>query len=340
MACARLVDNFQMSLLPRLGARHEQLSRRRKRTRLAQSASVGELEAIVEEEVERICSWPRTHHRKDVRRACLRLVEDRSDELVRVVSTWARDGAYGMELGKAVATEVRPALCEAELRECTRLELEQLVAIDAGEDTELTRANQTGHTPQHPLRSERSTGHRGGVLMRVTAEDFHRVVVADHAEADVLIYLYFPGRTAVTDDTHARLRAKFIRLAEFLDAPGSNGSLAVGWMDCIFNQIPYPHGAHVHSDTIAIYPARSKGRPNYFLDLRGGDVDIHELVGFVFGASANQATKQHVAAREDLAGPRVMREGLMSGLLTFEQSLTVHEPALWPLDLDQLKDEL
>jgi hypothetical protein len=83
----------------------------------------------------------------------------------------------------------------------------------------------------------------------------------------------------------AGLRPKFIKLAQLLDAPSSNGSLIVGWMDCIFNQIPYPHGSHVHRDTLALYPAHDKGRPNYLLDLRDGDIEMRALFDFVFGAS-------------------------------------------------------
>ena len=147
-----------------------------------------------------------------------------------------------------------------------------------------------------------------------------------------------PGRApdAQIDDTHARLRPKYVRLAQFLDAPASNASLVVAWMDCILNVIPYPHGAHVHSDTIALYPAYSKGRPSYWHDLRDGDVELHELVGFVFGASANVGTKRHVAARQEAAGPRMMSElGELGdhGLMTFEESLILNERNLKPLKL-------
>ena len=45
-------------------------------------------------------------------------------------------------------------------------------------------------------------------------------------------------------------KAKYMKMAELLDAPGSNGSLAIGWMDCAFNQIPFPHGTHVVSETL------------------------------------------------------------------------------------------
>eukprot|EP00966_Prymnesium_polylepis_P239071 5529381-Prymnesium_polylepis.1 len=42
--------------------------------------------------------------------------------------------------------------------------------------------------------------------------------------------MYFPGRNTEVDDTHARLRPKYVKLAQILDAPASNGSLVVGWM--------------------------------------------------------------------------------------------------------------
>ena len=59
-ACARMIDSFDMALLPRLGERHKQLQKHHSKSRLAQTATVGELEAIVEDEVDRICTWPRT----------------------------------------------------------------------------------------------------------------------------------------------------------------------------------------------------------------------------------------------------------------------------------------
>jgi hypothetical protein len=90
IACVRLVDNFEMGLLPALHKRHGQLRRSHSSSRFAHSATVGELEAIVEHEVERICNWPRTHHDPLVRRACISLVEEQSEALVAAVSSWAR----------------------------------------------------------------------------------------------------------------------------------------------------------------------------------------------------------------------------------------------------------
>ena len=52
--------------------------------------------------------------------------------------------------------------------------------------------------------------------------------------------------------------------------------------DCIFNQIPFPHGNHVKQDTIALYPAGNKRKPNYLLDLRDGDIELAELMDFVW----------------------------------------------------------
>lgn len=341
MACARLVDNFKMGLLPRLAERQSQLLRSHSKSKLARTATIGELESIVEEEVERICSWPRTFHQKAVRRACNRLVEDRSEELVRAISGWARDGQYGMHLGEAVSAEVRPALCgEAELSVCTDAELLELDRTDEDEAEKLRIANETGHVAERPLESERPSNQKEGVLVRVVGSDFHQRVVADGADMDFLLYLYFPGRTAEVDDTHARLRSKFIRLAEFLDAPSSNGSLAVGWMDCVFNQIPHPHGAHVHTDTLVLYPARSKSKPNYWFDLRDGDVELHELIDFAHDASHNEATRAHVQSRIAQLGARGIREVLPRRLMDFEESLGVDERRLVAANLTKLKDEL
>lgn len=332
-ACARLVDNFKMALLPRLSERQAQLRKHHSRSRLAASGTVGELEAIVEEEVERICSWPRTHHDTGVRAACDRLVEERADDLVAAISGWAREGAYGLHLGDELSDELRPALCgEGALKVCTADELAQLVTADADEAAKLATANATGRTQDRPLESETPSRARSGVLLRVVGGDFESRIVDEGADVDWLVYMYFPGRSVDTDDTHARMRAKWIRLAEFLDAPGSNGSLAVGWMDCVFNVIPHPHGAHVHGDTIALYAARAKSRPNYWRDLRGGDVELHELVDFVYDASANQATREHVGRRAGELGERGLFEALPARLMDFHTSLGLDERTLRPLN--------
>lgn len=341
MACARLVDNFKMSLLPRLAERQTQLKRSHSKSKFAQTATIGELESIVEDEIERICHWPRTFHQKDLRLACDRLVEERSEDLVKAISEWARDGQYGLHLGEAVSSEVRPALCGGgTLGVCSEKELEELERADGDEAEKLKIANETGFVPERPLESERPSDAKDGVLVRVAGSDFYKRVVDEGAETDFLIYFYFPGRTIEVDDTHARMRSKYIRLAEFLDAKGSNGSLAVGWMDCVFNQIPHPHGAHVHQDTIAIYPARSKSKPAYWFDLKDGDLELHQLIDFVVDASHNQATREHVINRIEELGTRGIYEALPRNLMDFEVSLGIDERKLVPLNLTKMKDEL
>ena len=301
---------------------------------------MGELEIVVEEEVERICSWPRTHHHPRVRKSCERLVEERAEQIVTAISSWARDGAYGLHLSDGLSDELRPALCEHELEVCSHAELDELTTVDEDEKEKLRVANETGYVAERPLESERPSNAKSGVLVRVVGEDFSRRVVEDGADADFLLYMYFPGRTEEVDDTHARMRAKFIRLAEFLDAPGSNGSLIVGWMDCVFNVIPHPHGAHVHADTIALYPARSKSRPNYWRDLRDGDVELHQLVDFVHDASANEATRTHVRRRAEALGERGLLEALPAQLMDFVESLDVDERELKPINVTQLREAM
>ena len=88
-ACVRMVDNFDLGLLPRLRERQKQISKGYK-TRRSKSSSMGDLEAIVEEEVSHICQWPRTHHSMPIRRACYGLVEDKDEEIVDAISKWAR----------------------------------------------------------------------------------------------------------------------------------------------------------------------------------------------------------------------------------------------------------
>ena len=95
---------------------------------------------------------------------------------------------------------------------------------------------------------------------------------------------------------------------------------------------------------------------------------MHELITFAFEASALQvacalsvrpfhisspyprpyvapslplqATKRHIALREEEAGPRGVREGLMRGLMAFESTLGLDERQLAAVNLTSLKDEL
>ena len=384
MACARLVDNFDMGLLPRLRDRHEQLARSHSRTKHARTAGIGELEEIVEEEVDRICQWPRTHHnvkvcafectqqrsgppmrapcaaRAQVRKHCWRLVEDRTEEIVDAVSVWARGkleampvgalpapsgegqaatgtaisvaawgnakagGQYSLPLDASLAEEVRapapgrhfrtapltarraplrqlrPEICARKLDECTDYDLWELKDQDTDERGKLELAAVQGHQEDKPLESQMPVANQHGPLIILTAADFVERVVKDGETTDYLVYFYFPGRWNETDDTHARLRPKFIKLAQILDAPSSDGALAIGWMDCVFNQIPYPHGTHVAEDTIALYAAGEsrKQAPNYLMSLSNGDIELEELITFVHEASSNIATLRCARARQ------------------------------------------
>ena len=131
-----------------------------------------------------------------------------------------------------------------------------------------------------PLESEPPMLVQTGQLTKVVAADFSKRVLEEGERTDYLIYFFFPGRWNETDDTHSKLRPTYLKLAQVLDPLGSNGSLAVGWMDCVFNQIPYPHGLHVHEDTIALYPAGAehKAVPRYLQSLQGGRIELAELV--------------------------------------------------------------
>ena len=91
-----------------------------------------------------------------------------------------------------------------------------------------------------PLESEPPMLVQTGQLTKVVAADLRKRVLEEGERTDYLIYFFFPGRWNETDDTHSKLRPTYLKLAQVLDPLGSNGSLAVGWMDCVFNQIPYP----------------------------------------------------------------------------------------------------
>jgi hypothetical protein len=67
---------------------------------------------------------------------------------------------------------------------------------------------------------------------------------------------------------------------------------------------------------------------------------LHELVDFVYDASANQATREHVGRRAGELGERGLFEALPARLMDFHTSLGLDERTLRPLNLTELKDEL
>ena len=127
---------------------------------------------VTEEEVERICQWPRTHQQPFVRKNCEKLVEERSEEIVVAISTWARDGSYGLHLSEGLSDALRPALCGDELGVCTSDELDELVTVDADETKKLNEANETGLVKERPIESERPSNQKEGILVRVVGSDF------------------------------------------------------------------------------------------------------------------------------------------------------------------------
>ena len=69
-----------------------------------------------------------------------------------------------------------------------------------------------------------------GPLTFVVASDFVRRVTVWGKQTDFLIWMQFPGRWNVTDDTHAKLRPKWMKMAQLLDPKASNGSFEVAWI--------------------------------------------------------------------------------------------------------------
>ena len=100
------------------------------------------------------------------------------------------------------------------------------------------------------------------------------------------------------------------------------------------------HYTFYHSDTRTLYGAgrENKARPNYLLSLRDGEVEIHELLDFVAGASHRPETKQHVERRRSELGERALREGL--SLPDFYESLGVDERELAAENLTEVRERL
>tara|TARA_B110001452_G_scaffold267381_1_gene277062 strand:+ start:1646 stop:3682 length:2037 start_codon:yes stop_codon:yes gene_type:complete len=451
-ACVRMVDNFDLGLLPRLREK-QKLNQKHYKTRYAKSSNFGGFDDIVEEEVSRICQWPRTYHDLNIRRACGGLVEDKEEEIIQAITIWARTklasakwikkhekldravqrldnalpgpniseydartekfshamtaeahamisasrksapmkkkeqkmlkhmarnvlpaaeqvqmitqdgepddestGGEVFDMSKAVASsvgmarddelikELRPEMCVKILEECTDYDMYELDSQDNDERAKLSTAALTGATEHQPLESDLpSVDNQTGPLTFTVASDFVRRAVQWGKDMDFIVYMYFPGRWNVTDDTHAKMRPKWIKLAQLLDPYASNGAFAVAWIDCVFNQLPFPHGMHITEDTVALYGAgeNNKLTPKYLTGLQGGDIHISELIKFVFEASNNIATKQHISNRlaqigDDLTVDAVLRSGLT--YMTFVESLILDERELKPENLTKLRE--
>ena len=107
----------------------------------------------------------------------------------------------------------------------------ELETQDHDERSKLSHAALTGAVEHQPLESDLpSVDNQTGPLTFVVASDFVRRAVHWGKDTDFLIYMYFPGRWNVTDDSHAKLRPKWIKLAQILDPYASNGAFVIAWI--------------------------------------------------------------------------------------------------------------
>ena len=119
----------------------------------------------------------------------------------------------GMPRDDELISQFRPALCVKALEECTDYDMFELEKQDADERVKLSHAALTGTTENQPLESDLpSVDNQTGPLTFVVASDFIRRIVQWGKKTDFLIYMYFPGRWNVTDDTHAKLRPKWVKM--------------------------------------------------------------------------------------------------------------------------------
>ena len=92
---------------------------------------------------------------------------------------------------------------------------------------------------------------------------------------------------------------------------------------------------HIEGDTIAMYAAGHKETPRYMTDLRDGDIMLNELAGFIFEASVNEASRNHVAGRMGELGDRGLRDGVK--VLDLERSLVTDERHLKAENLTRIR---
>ena len=276
-ACQLVACHLDETLLPRTFDE-------RARAGGASASSYGRFETMVEEEVSAACRASSIQLRRDVRRACERMLEDHEEA---IVDAWYRrvrlddDDADDPEPNMSWLTCSESAgaaracpddVAELDVPALDRLEQERkLAGLRRPPDADATfpgsnpvRYQSQPAEPQPPRGS-------GEVETLVGSDFISRVVAAE--KTDALVYFAFPRERP---KTHEGAMRTFIAAARAMSSSEASTAL-VATIDAERNEVPHPYGSHVRGPTVLLYPAGEKHKPK-LLPLRetGRDEDDAE----------------------------------------------------------------
>ena len=276
-ACQLVACHLDETLLPRTFDE-------RARAGGASASSYGRFETMVEEEVSAACRASAIQLRRDVRRACERMLEDHEEA---IVDAWYRrvrlddDDADDPEPNMSWFTCSQSAgaaracpddVAELDVPALDRLEQERkLAGLRRPPDADATfpgsnpvRYQSQPAEPQPPRGS-------GEVETLVGSDFISRVVAAE--KTDALVYFAFPRERP---KTHEGAMRTFIAAARAMSSSEASTAL-VATIDAERNEVPHPYGSHVRGPTVLLYPAGEKHKPK-LLPLRetGRDEDDAE----------------------------------------------------------------
>lgn len=276
-ACQLVACHLDETLLPRTFDE-------RARAGGASASSYGRFETMVEEEVSAACRASSIQLRRDVRRACERMLEDHEEA---IVDAWYRrvrlddDDADDPEPNMSWLTCSESAgaaracpddVAELDVPALDRLEQERkLAGLRRPPDADATSAGSNPVRYQSQPAVPPPPRGSGEVETLVGSDFISRVVAAE--ETDALVYFAFPRERPETHEGAMRTLTAAARAIS-----SSKASTAfVATIDAERNEVPHPYGSHVRGPTVLLYPAGEKHKPK-LLPLRetGGDEDDAE----------------------------------------------------------------
>lgn len=267
IVCQRAVHYLDENLLVKI------LDERAKDRSVNDPANYGRIEAIVEDEVSKVCSASGIQLDKKLRQRCNDMLERYEDALVRAwYDRSSQDDDWNMNWRICAKKHGLLKVCPTEI---ARFDVPQLDHLEQEVKLEELRSpvREGGEGGRKRVRYQTQAGRAklaragSGEMHVLNGRDFHARVIAG-ADTDALVYFAFAN-------THPRTHRGTMRtlkraaLAFRDENVKGRHHVAVSVIDVERNEIPHPYGSHVKGPTVILYPAGDKHSPR-MLPMRGG----------------------------------------------------------------------
>ena len=287
IVCQRAVHYLDENLLVKI------LDERAKDRSVNDPANYGRIEAIVEDEVSKVCSAQGIQLDKNLRKKCDDMLERFEDVLVRAwYDRSVQDDDWNMNWRICAKKHGLLKVCPVEI---ARLDVPQLDHLEQEVKLEELRSPvREGDDGRKRLRYQTQAGRAklaragSGEMHVLNGKDFHARVIAEHgADTDALVYFAYAN---AHPRTHRGVMRTLKRAALAFRDENVKGefivifvwAISMTWffltgkhhvalsvIDVERNEIPHPYGSHVKGPTLILYPAGNKHSPR-MLPMRGG----------------------------------------------------------------------